>query len=111
MTLSVNTNVSSLIAQYQLNKTENSLQTSIQRLSSGLRINSAADDASGYAISNRMSSIIGGLATSIRNANDGISYSQTVTGALSSLNTNFQRMRELALQSLNGDVSNSDRAL
>jgi len=111
MTLSVNTNVSSLIAQYQLNKTENSLQTSIQRLSSGLRINSAADDASGYAISNRMTSIIGGLATSIRNANDGISYSQTVTSALSSLNTNFQRMRELAVQSLNGDVSNADRAL
>ena len=111
MALSVNTNVSSLIAQYQLNKTDNSLQASIQRLSSGLRINTAADDASGYAISNRMSSIISGLSTSIRNANDGISYSQTVTGALGSLSDNFQRMRELAIQSLNGDYSNADKSL
>lgn len=111
MALSVNTNVSSLIAQYQLNKTDNSLQTSIQRLSSGLRINTAADDASGYAISNRMSSIISGLSTSIRNANDGISYSQTVTGALGSLSDNFQRMREIAIQSLNGDYSNADKSL
>jgi len=111
MALSVNTNVSSLIAQYQLNKTDNSLQASIQRLSSGLRINTAADDASGYAISNRMSSIISGLSTSIRNANDGISYSQTVTGALGSLSDNFQRMRELAIQSLNGDYSNADKTL
>ena len=111
MALSVNTNVSSLIAQYQLKRTESDLQTSIQRLSSGLRINTAADDASGYAISNRMSSIISGLATSIRNANDGISYSQTITGALGSLNENFQRMREIALQSLNGDKSNADKDL
>lgn len=111
MALTVNTNVSSLIAQYQLNKTDNSLQTSIQRLSSGLRINTAADDASGYAISNRMSSIISGLSTSIRNANDGISYSQTVTGALGSLSDNFQRMREIAIQSLNGDYSNADKSL
>ncbi|BDW11746.1 flagellin [Polynucleobacter sp. SHI8] len=111
MTLSVNTNVTSLLAQYQLNKTDNSLQASIQRLSSGLRINSAADDASGYAISNRMSSIISGLSTSVRNANDGISYSQTVTGALGSLSDNLQRMRELAIQSLNGDYSNADKGL
>ena len=111
MTLSVNTNVTSLLAQYQLNKTDNSLQASIQRLSSGLRINSAADDASGYAISNRMSSIISGLSTSVRNANDGISYSQTVTGALGSLSDNLQRMRELAIQSLNGNYSNADKGL
>jgi len=111
MALSVNTNVSSLLAQYQLNKTDNSLQASIQKLSSGLRINSAADDASGYAISNRMSSIISGLSTSVRNANDGISYSQTVTGALGSLSDNLQRMRELAVQSLNGNYSNADKNL
>jgi len=111
MTLSVNTNVTSLLAQYQLNKTDNSLQASIQRLSSGLRINSAADDASGYAISARMSSIISGLSTSVRNANDGISYSQTVTGALGSLSDNLQRMRELAIQSLNGEYSNADKGL
>lgn len=109
MALLVNNNVSSLLAQYQLSKTDNALKTSIERLSSGLRVNSAADDAAGYAISNRMSSIISGLATSIRNANDGISYSQTVTGALGNLSDNFQRMRELAIQSLNGDKSNADK--
>ena len=111
MALSINNNVSSFIAQYQLNKTDSAVKTSIERLSSGLRINTAADDAAGYAISNRMSSIITGLATAVRNANDGISYSQTVTGALGNLTDNFQRMRELAIQSLNGDKSNADKTL
>ena len=109
MALSVNTNLASLYVQSDLVKNQNSLQTSVQRLSSGLRINSPADDASGYAITNRMSTIIDGLSTSIRNTNDGISYSQTVSGALYSLQNNLQRMREIAIQSLNDSNSNTDK--
>jgi flagellin len=111
MALVINTNISSLISQSQLTKSSNAVNTSIERLSSGLRINSAADDAAGYAISQRMSSVINGLSTAIRNTNDGISYSQTVTGALGSMSNNLLRMRELAVQSANGSFSNSDRTL
>jgi flagellin len=107
----INTNITSLIAQNNLNKTQDSLQLTIQRLSSGLRVNTAADDASGYAIANRMDSLIRGMAVATRNANDGISYSQTTTGALSQISNDLQRMRELAVQAANGSNSSSDTSL
>jgi len=107
----INTNITSLIAQNNLSKTQDSLQLTIQRLSSGLRVNTAADDASGFAISNRMDSLIRGMAVASRNANDGISYSQTTTGALSQISNNLQRMRELAVQAANGSNSSSDTSL
>jgi flagellin len=91
--------------------TQAHLQTTIERLSSGLRVNSAADDASGYAIANRMDAQIRGMAVATRNANDGISFSQTTTGALSQISNNLQRMRELAVQAANGSNSGSDTAL
>ena len=107
----INTNITSLIAQNNLNKTQDSLQLTIQRLSSGLRVNTAADDASGYAIANRMDSLVRGMAVATRNANDGISYSQTTTGALSQITNDLQRMRELAVQAANGSNSSSDTSL
>ena len=107
----INTNITSLIAQNNLSKTQDSLQLTIQRLSSGLRVNTAADDASGYAISNRMDSLVRGMAVATRNANDGISYSQTTTGALSQITNDLQRMRELAVQAANGSNSSSDTSL
>ena len=107
----INTNITSLIAQNNLSMTQTHLQTTIERLSSGLRVNSAADDASGYAIANRMDAQIRGMAVATRNANDGISFSQTVTGALSQISNNLQRMRELAVQAANGSNSGSDTAL
>jgi len=107
----INTNITSLIAQNNLSMTQTNLQTTIERLSSGLRVNSAADDASGYAIANRMDAQIRGMAVATRNANDGISFSQTVTGALSQISNNLQRMRELAVQAANGSNSGSDTAL
>jgi len=107
----INTNITSLIAQNNLNKTQDSLQLTIQRLSSGLRVNTAADDASGYAIANRMDSLVRGMAVATRNANDGISYSQTTTGALSQISNDLQRMRELAVQAANGSNSSSDTSL
>ncbi len=110
MTLSINTNIDSLTAQYNTDASANSLQTSIQRLSSGLRINSAADDAAGLAISSRMTAQINGLDQAARNANDGISLAQTADGALSSVSDNLQRIRELAVQSANATNSSSDRA-
>ena len=91
----INTNITSLIAQNNLSKTQDALQLTIQRLSSGLRVNTAADDASGFAISNRMDSLVRGMAVASRNANDGISYSQTTTGALSQISNNLQRMLSL----------------
>lgn len=106
----INTNVASLNAQRNLTASQNSLNTSIQRLSSGLRINSAKDDAAGLAISERMSSQIRGLNQAVRNANDGISLAQTAEGALSEVGNNLQRIRELAVQSSNATNSNSDRA-
>ena len=106
----INTNVISLNAQRNLNSSQNALATTLQRLSSGLRINSAKDDAAGLAISERMTSQIRGLNQAARNANDGISMSQTAEGALGEIGNNLQRIRELAVQSRNASNSTSDRA-
>ncbi len=106
----INTNISSLDAQLNLGKSQAGLQTALQRLSSGLRINSAADDAAGLAISERMTSQINGLDQAARNANDGVSLSQTAEGGLSSIGDSLQRIRELAVQSANSTNSSSDRA-
>ena len=105
----INTNVASLNAQRNLTTSQNSLSTSLQRLSSGLRINSAKDDAAGLAISQRMTAQINGLSQAQRNANDGISLSQTAEGALQSSGDILQRIRELAVQSANASNSASDR--
>ena len=105
----INTNVTSLTAQRNLNKSQSSLATAMQRLSSGLRINSAKDDAAGLAISDRMTSQIRGLNQAIRNANDGISLSQTAEGALGESSNSLQRIRELAVQAANSTNSASDR--
>ncbi|MBX3632122.1 MAG: flagellin [Simplicispira sp.] len=110
MAATINTNVQSLNAQRNLGVSQNSLATSMQRLSSGLRINSAKDDAAGLAISERMSTQIRGLNVATRNANDGVSLAQTAEGALASVTNNLQRMRELAVQSANATNSSSDRA-
>jgi flagellin len=101
----INTNVASLNSQRSLNMSQTSLATSLQRLSSGLRINSAKDDAAGLAISDRMSTQIRGLNQAARNANDGISLAQTAEGDLEQIGSNLQRMRELAVQA--GNASNS----
>lgn len=106
----INTNVASLNSQRNLNVSQNSLNTALQRLSSGLRINSAKDDAAGLAISERMSAQIRGLNQAARNANDGISLAQTAEGALSEIGNNLQRIRELSVQSANATNSASDRA-
>lgn len=105
----INTNISSLNAQRNLSKSQSALGTSLQRLSSGLRINSAKDDAAGLAISNRFSTQIRGLNVAVRNANDGISFAQTAEGALSEVTTALQRIRDLAVQSANDTNSSSDR--
>ncbi len=110
MALVVNTNVSSLNAQRNLVGTNKSLTRSIQRLSTGLRINSAKDDAAGLAISDRMTSQVRGLNQAVRNANDGISMAQTAEGALQESTNLLQRMRELAVQSANDTNTASDRA-
>lgn len=110
MALVINTNVASLNAQRNLGTTQRGLNTSMQRLSSGLRINSAKDDAAGLAISDRMTSQIRGLNQAIRNANDGISMSQTAEGALAESTNLLQRMRELAIQSANDTNTAQDRA-
>ncbi len=110
MAQTINTNVASLTAQRNLNKSQSSLATAMQRLSSGLRINSAKDDAAGLAISERMTSQIRGLNQAVRNANDGISLSQTAEGALNESANSLQRIRELAVQSANSTNSASDRA-
>ncbi|MAD02032.1 MAG: flagellin [Pseudoalteromonas sp.] len=110
MALYVNTNVSSLNAQRQLMKSGSSLDTSFQRLSSGLRINSAKDDAAGMQISNRLTGQINGLNQGIRNANDGISLAQTAEGALDEMTNMYQRIRTLASQAANGTNTESDRA-
>jgi len=105
----INTNIASLNSQRNLNSSQASLSTSLQRLSSGLRINSAKDDAAGLAISDRMSSQIRGMTQATRNANDGVSLAQTAEGALSSSGDILQRIRELAVQSSNATNSASDR--
>ncbi|MBW7832835.1 MAG: flagellin [Simplicispira suum] len=110
MAATINTNVQSLNAQRNLSASQNSLATSMQRLSSGLRINSAKDDAAGLAISERMNTQIRGLNVASRNANDGISLAQTAEGALSAIGNNLQRIRELAVQSRNATNSADDRA-
>lgn len=105
----INTNFASLNAQRNLNTSQGSLQTSLQRLSSGLRINSAKDDAAGLAVSNRFTSQIRGLTQAVRNANDGISLAQTAEGALAESTNILQRVRELAIQSANSTNSSQDR--
>jgi flagellin len=110
MTSVINTNIASLNAQRNLSSSQTSLQTSIQRLSSGLRINSAKDDAAGLAISSRMSSQINGMDQATRNANDGVSMAQTADGALSSSSDILQRIRSLAVQASNASNTSSDRA-
>ena len=110
MASTINTNLNSLTAQRNSTKSQNDLTTAINRLSSGLRINSAKDDAAGLAISERFTSQIRGLNQAARNANDGISLAQTAEGALGSIGSNLQRVRELAVQSANATNSASDRA-
>ena len=110
MALSVVTNTSSLNAQRNLSKSGEALATSMQRLSSGMRINSAKDDAAGMQIANRLSSQINGLSVAQRNANDGISMAQTAEGAMQESSNILQRMRDLALQSANGSNSADDRS-
>jgi flagellin len=109
MSQTINTNLASLTAQRNSSKTQNELSTAINRLSSGLRINSAKDDAAGLAIAERFTAQIRGLNQAARNANDGISLAQVAEGALSSIGTNLQRIRELAIQSANSTNSASDR--
>ena len=109
MAQTINTNINSLTAQRNLNMSQGSLATSMQRLSSGLRVNSAKDDAAGLAIADRMNTQVRGMNVAIRNANDGISLAQTAEGALGKMGDAFQRMRELAVQSANGTNTSTDR--
>ena len=109
MGMGINTNLVSLNAQRMLSLSQNGLATSMQRLSSGLRVNSAKDDAAGLAIAERMNSQIRGMNQAARNANDGISLLQTAEGASSKVTDMLQRMRELAVQSANGTNSDDDR--
>jgi flagellin len=109
MPQTINTNIASLNAQRNLNTSQASLATSMQRLSSGLRVNSAKDDAAGLAIAERMNAQVRGMNVAIRNANDGISLAQTAEGALGKVGDTLQRMRELALQARNASNSNSDK--
>ena len=104
----INTNLLSLTTQNNLNKSQSSLGTAIERLSSGLRINSAKDDAAGQAIANRMNAQIKGMNQASRNANDGISLIQTAEGNLNEINTNLQRVRELSVQAANGTNDTTD---
>ena len=106
---SINTNVMSLNAQRNLNASSGALATSMQRLSSGLRVNSAKDDAAGLAIAERMNAQVKGMNVAIRNANDGISMSQTAEGAMGKVADSLQRMRELSVQAQNGSNGTGDR--
>ncbi len=110
MPMTINTNVSSLNAQRNATTNGASLSTSLQRLSSGLRVNSAKDDAAGLAIADRMNAQIKGINVAVRNANDGISLAQTAEGALATVTDVLQRMRELAVQAQNGSNGTGDRA-
>ena len=109
MPQTINTNLNSLTAQRNLNTSQSSLATSMQRLSSGLRVNSAKDDAAGLAIAERMNAQVRGMNVAMRNANDGISLAQTAEGALGKVSDALQRMRELAIQSRNSTNSSSDK--
>ncbi len=111
MAQTINTNVASLNAQRNLNSSQGSLGTTLQRLSSGLRVNSAKDDSAGLAIAERMNTQVRGMNVAIRNANDGISLAQTAEGALGKIGDNLQRMRELAVQSANDTNSADDRTM
>ncbi len=111
MAQTINTNVASLNAQRNLNSSQGSLGTTLQRLSSGLRVNSAKDDSAGLAIAERMNAQVRGMNVAIRNANDGISLAQTAEGALGKIGDNLQRMRELAVQSANDTNSSADRSM
>ena len=110
MSMTINTNVVSLNAQRNLSTSQSSLATSMERLSSGLRINSAKDDAAGLAIADRMNAQVRGINVAIRNANDGVSLAQTAEGALATVTDALQRMRELAVQAQNGSNGTTDRA-
>ncbi|MDD8058620.1 flagellin [Shewanella metallivivens] len=110
MAITVNTNVTSMKAQKNLNTSSQALSTSMERLSSGLRINSAKDDAAGLAISNRLNSQVGGLEVGMRNANDAISIAQIAEGAMQEQTNMLQRMRDLTIQSANGANSTEDLA-
>src|SRR4051812_10781141 len=109
MPQTINTNIVSLNAQRNLNASQTSLATAMQRLSSGLRVNSAKDDAAGLAIAERMNAQVRGMNVAVRNANDGISLAQTAEGALSKVGDALQRMRELAIQARNSTNSASDK--
>ncbi len=109
MPQTINTNIASLNAQRNLNASQTSLATAMQRLSSGMRVNSAKDDAAGLAIAERMNAQVRGMNVAIRNANDGISLAQTAEGALSKVGDSLQRMRELAIQARNWTNSSSDK--
>ncbi len=109
MAMTINTNLQSLNAQRNLNTSQSSLATSMQRLSSGLRVNGAKDDAAGLAIAERMNAQVRGMNVAVRNANDGISLSQTAEGALGKISENLQRMRELAVQASNDTNGDTDR--
>jgi len=110
MSMIINTNIAALNSQRKLNQTNDSLSTSMERLSSGMRVNSAKDDAAGLAISNKMTSQIRGMTVAVRNANDGISLAQTAESAMGTMTETMQRMRDLAVQSANdAAVTTSDR--
>jgi len=109
MAATINTNAASINAQRNLSASKMDLQTTVQRLSSGLRINSAADDAAGLAIATRMNSQVRGMNVAVRNANDGVSLAQTADGALASVSDSLQRMRELAVQARNATNSTTDK--
>ena len=109
MPQTINTNIASLNAQRNLNSSQSSLTTAMQRLSSGMRVNSAKDDAAGLAIAERMNAQVKGMNVAVRNANDGISLAQTAEGALATVGDALQRMRELAIQSRNWTNSSSDK--
>lgn len=109
MAITINTNVTAMTAQRNLNNASSSVADSMAKLSSGLRINSAKDDAAGMQISNRLTNQTNGLNVAMRNANDGVSMAQTAEGAMSESTTIMERMRELALQSANGSNSDKDR--
>lgn len=105
----INSNIASLNAQRNLTQSQNALTTALQRLSSGLRVNSAKDDAAGLAVATRMDAVIRGSNVALRNANDGISLAQTVEDAVGKIGDSLQRMRELAVQASNGTISSTDR--
>ncbi len=109
MPQTINTNIASLNAQRNLNSSQSSLHVSMQRLSSGLRVNSAKDDAAGLAIAERMNAQVRGMNVAMRNANDGISLSQTAEGAMGKVTDSLQRMRELAIQARNATNSDADK--